>query len=102
MCNIYKDGTYLDKNPSWHEDDSLWKAKQIIRILSGNNIIPETICEIGCGAGEILRCLANKYNDKVVFSGYEISPQAYNICKSKETSNLNFCFGDIFDEKNIT
>ena len=96
---IYEDGTYLDKNPTWHQEDSRWKAKQTSKILRKNNINPSTICEIGCGAGEILNCLAIDYSDKVLFSGYEISPQALEICKKKEKQNLHFFLKDLFDEK---
>lgn len=101
---IYEDGTYLQKHPTWHEEDSAWKAKQISKMLRANNIIPSTLCELGCGAGEILNCLSREYKDKVFFSGYEISPQAFAICKNKKTENLHFflenlleCEGVAFD-----
>lgn len=99
---VYEDGTYLDNNPTWHEDDSLWKAKQIKKILRKNNVDPSTICEVGCGAGEILNCLANDYSSNVIFSGYEISPQAFEICKKKEKQNLHFFLKDLLDEKDVS
>lgn len=97
--NVYKDGTYLDNNPTWHEQDSSWKAKQVARILKGNNINPLTVCEVGCGAGEILNCLVVDYGVNVVFSGYEISPQAFERCKRKEKPNLHFFLQDLLAEK---
>jgi hypothetical protein len=33
MANIYQDGTYLENNSSWHEEDSPFKAGQIKRII---------------------------------------------------------------------
>src|SRR5271157_1732576 len=93
--SIYKDGAYLAKNPSWHEEDSPWKAKQIARMLSENNISPSTVCEVGCGAGEILNCLTTHYEANVQFCGYEISPQAFDICKKKERPNLHFFLKDL-------
>jgi len=95
---IYEDGSYLEKNPTWHQEDSPWKAKQIAKILRANNVNPSTIGEIGCGGGEILNCLANDYGDKTVLSGYEISPQAIEICKKKEKQNLQFFLKDFLDE----
>ena len=95
---VYEDGTYLDKNPTWHEEDSLWKARQIEKILGKNRVEPSTICEVGCGAGEILNCLASSYGAEVSFSGYEISPQAFEICKKKEKKNLRFFLKDLFAE----
>ena len=100
--SIYEDGTYLEKNPGWHEADSAWKAKQISGILRANNIIPSTLCEIGCGAGEILNCLSQEYGNKTVFSGYEISPQAFAICKNKEKNNLHFYLENLLDCKDVT
>jgi Methyltransferase domain len=96
---IYNDGTYLSNNPSWHEEDSPWKAMQITKIINKNNINPQTICEIGCGAGEILNCLSDYFDDKVIFSGYEISPQAFDICQSKKKNNLNYILRDFFNER---
>ena len=52
-AEMYLDGTYLEHKPTWHVEDSPWKAKQIHTILSKNNIKPNTVCEVGCGAGEI-------------------------------------------------
>jgi cyclopropane fatty-acyl-phospholipid synthase-like methyltransferase len=99
---IYEDGTYFNNNPTWHEEDSPWKAKQIEMMLKKNNIDPLTICEVGCGAGEILNCLVNTSNTNIVFSGYEISPQAFKICKKKEKENLHFFLKDLLDESNTS
>ncbi len=54
---IYTSGEYLAKNPTWHIEDSSWKAMQIIRMIAQNHLAPKTICEVGCGAGEILKQL---------------------------------------------
>lgn len=95
---IYDDGTYLRKNPTWHEEDSPWKARQVVKILNKNHIDPSTVCEIGCGAGGILDCLANHYETNVLFSGYEISRQAFELCQAKEKQNLHFFLGDLLEE----
>lgn len=97
MTLIYEDGTYLDNNPSWHEEDSPWKAKQIMNIIKQNSLDPKTICEIGCGAGEILKQLSEQYSDVNLF-GYEISPQAFEICSKKSKSNLTFKLSDLCEE----
>lgn len=54
MVQIYDDGTYLTNNPTWHEEDSAWKSQQIMKIIDKNTLSFNTICEVGCGAGEIL------------------------------------------------
>lgn len=54
---IYVNGAYLARNPRWHLEESAWKAVQIRRILRRNQISPATVCDVGCGAGEVLqRC----------------------------------------------
>lgn len=100
--NIYTDGSYLERHPTWHEEDSPWKARKIAGILEANNLSPSTICEVGCGAGEILKCLAMEFGDNVMFSGYEISPQAFEICRKKETQNLKFYLNDLLEESDST
>jgi len=99
--SIYENGNYLDANPTWHAEDSPWKAGKIAHLLKKNKIIVSTICEIGCGAGEILKCLANEFGRGVVFSGYEISPQAYAVCSPKEKENLHFFHKDLFDVEEL-
>jgi hypothetical protein len=97
-AQIYKDGKYLANNQTWHAEDSAWKADQISRIIDKNGIACETICEVGCGAGEILRQLSLKY-PSTRFIGYEISPQAFELCKSRESARLKFLQKDILREK---
>jgi SAM-dependent methyltransferase len=96
---IYTDGTYLDKNDTWHTEDSPWKAKQILKILEKNDVHPATICEIGCGAGEILNQLYLKMPASTLLYGYEISPQAYKLTESRKKERLNFFLKDLLEEE---
>jgi SAM-dependent methyltransferase len=82
---------YLQKNPSWHTEDSPWKATQIIKMIERNKLQPQSIVEIGCGAGEILNQLHNRLPDKnIAFTGYEISPDAIQLCESRKKERLDF------------
>ncbi len=74
MREIYEDGTYLARNPTWHEQDSAWKASHIARLIQRNDLRPSTVCEVGCGAGEILNQLSVMLGQAMRFWGYEISP----------------------------
>jgi SAM-dependent methyltransferase len=102
MRKIYENGNYLKNNPTWHEKDSAWKAKQIMKIINRNKLNPSSICEIGCGAGEILNKLSERLDDSIDYYGYEISRDAYEICKKKRKENLHFIYKDLFEERERT
>ncbi len=99
MKDMYINGTYLTKNPTWHVEDSAWKARQIIKIMDKNNIKPNSVCEVGCGAGEILNQLYNYLPEKTIFEGYEISPQAFKLCQMREKERLKFNLKDFSEDK---
>jgi hypothetical protein len=63
-------GENFEKNPTWHVEESPWKSKQILRILARSGIKPETICEVGCGVGEVLKQLQRKMDSACTFWGY--------------------------------
>lgn len=96
---IYLDGTYLKMDPTWGQWSSSWKASQISRMITRNQLELETVCEVGCGAGEVLRQLQSKMNADCTFYGYDVSPQAIELCKGKENERLHFKLGDITREK---
>lgn len=93
--NIYTDGDYLEANPDWHEGDASWKAASILRLLALEGYAPRQVLEIGCGSGAILEELSKSLPD-AGFCGYEISPQAFEICKRRSSERLRFVSGDFF------
>ena len=99
---IYLDGEYLAKNPGWHIEESPWKAKQILRMLKKNHIVPRTVCDVGCGAGEVLKQLQESLDGECLFRGYEISPQAFEMCRSKANERLEFKMADLCREENVS
>jgi len=99
MDSIYTDGTYLRNNPDWHVDDSPWKANHVATMLERHGIVPRTVCEIGCGAGEILRALSTKLEPSTKFYGYEISPNAYQLCSQKASDKFTFRLANLLEEE---
>ena len=93
---MYQSGEYLEKNPRWHAADSPWKAAQILKMIRRQNLNPATVCEVGCGAGEILNRLHAEL-PAANFFGYEVSPQAYEICSAKTKERLQFRLGDLLE-----
>ena len=98
LREIYTTGIYKEKHPNWHVEESPWKAVQIMRMLKQNNLTPESICEIGCGAGEILVQLQRQMDEKCTFWGYDIAPQAIAMANTRANERLRFKEADILKE----
>lgn len=99
MSGIYTSGEYLEKTETWHSEDSPWKAEQILRITRDNAVCPKTVAEIGCGAGQILGALAkNDYFRDVEFTGFDISPQAIELCEEVNATNIKFFCDDLLTQ----
>jgi SAM-dependent methyltransferase len=96
--SIYTDGSYLAKTGgTWHLEDSLFKAQCIASMLARHpEIKPNSICEIGCGAGGILAELQKMLPNDIAFTGYDISPQAHAISARFSNPLCQFILGDAF------
>ena len=90
MSNIYTDGTYAEANPTWHQEDSPWKAGQILRLFKKHRLEPKSVAEIGCGAGGILRCLHDAIQSQTEFHGYDIASAPLELAKKAATDRLQF------------
>ena len=93
--NVFVSGEYLQKIPQWHTEDSPWKAKGVLQMFERNKLTPRKICEIGCGAGEVLRQLQLSMDPKCSFWGYDIAPAAIELCCDRENERLHFRLGDV-------
>ncbi|MDN3566074.1 class I SAM-dependent methyltransferase [Paeniroseomonas aquatica] len=100
MSEMYQDGKYAEANPTWHEEDAVWKAQQIKSILIDNGVKFENLCEVGCGAGGILVELSKAFPD-VRFTGYDISPQAHEMAARKKSSKIHFQLKDLLAEEGL-
>jgi ubiquinone/menaquinone biosynthesis C-methylase UbiE len=93
----YQDGEYLAKNPGWHAEHSAWKAGEIAKAMQRNALSPGTVCEVGCGAGEVLKNLSERL-PQTTLTGYEVSGDAFSLCKRHETERLKFVLADAITE----
>ncbi len=94
--NIYTDGTYLMKNPSWHLEDSKVKAQWITNIIPANlRAHIGSVGEIGCGYGSILNELQSSFSKNCQFIGIDISATAINYAMEK-FPGIKFIIGDIY------
>lgn len=95
----YLDGEYLAKNPGWHAEEASWKARLILSMLQQNHLAPKTICDVGCGTGGVLEHLQKSLDKECTFWGYDISPQALQLAKSRANERLHFQLIDSGEEK---
>ena len=96
--DLYTGGGYGEMNPSWHVEESEWKAEQILHMLGRNGVWPKTICEVGCGAGEVLKQMQDRMESDCAFVGYDISPQAIALCQTRANARLQCRLADIRQE----
>jgi SAM-dependent methyltransferase len=87
----YTDGTYLERNPTWHAEDSGWKADRCAALLSDLGYTPTSICDVGCGAGGVLAALRHSY-PVADLSGFDISPTAVRLAREQH-DGISFAEG---------
>ncbi len=97
--NIYMDGTYMEENPRWHADEAPWKVKYMLQLLAKEHVYAKTICDIGCGTGEVLKLLQERMDKDCEFWGYDISPQAIELARSRENNRLHFNQANVATEE---
>jgi SAM-dependent methyltransferase len=102
VSTLYTEGSYLDSNPSWHVEHSAWKARQVAAMLARNRLQPRSVCDVGCGVGEVLNELQRLLDPATSFVGYEVSPQAYELARTRASERLRFVLGALPAESSET
>lgn len=97
--SIYESKEYLNRNETWHVEDSAWKVRQVLKLINVHKIKVNTICEVGCGAGEILVQLSQKLPHNTCFIGYDISPQLENLWKERENDRIQYIKADFLESQ---
>jgi len=92
----YLDGSYFARNPEWDRQDCIWKASLVKSILDESGIEIKSICEVGCGSGDILAQLRDYYPEYEL-TGYDISPQVKNFWDEHKVNNIHFHCGNFLD-----
>lgn len=94
----YVSGEYLANNPTWDEEDSAWKAAQVIKMLERNRISPSSMVEVGCGAGGVLAELC-KSMPAVKYAGYEIAKDASRFWEKHRALGIDLHVADFLSEE---
>lgn len=93
--SIYTGGAFAECNPTWAVEDSVWKAKHVWAILTRNHMKVSAVCDVGCGAGEVVAQLAELLPPDCTFVGFDISSYAHDLSQSRATSRVSFVLGDV-------
>ncbi|MEO8098440.1 MAG: class I SAM-dependent methyltransferase [Acidobacteriota bacterium] len=98
--DAYLDGAYASKTGgTWHLEDSPYKAGQVLRMLQRHpEISPDSICDIGCGAGGVLAELARRPIGASRLVGYDVSPHANALSRALTNQRLEFRQDDPFQD----
>lgn len=92
----YTSNDYLRQNPSWGMEDSPWKTAFVADMLRQLKLKPDlSICEVGCGAGGVLRGLRELY-PHAELHGYDIAPDAAGFWPEHASADIKFQTGDFF------
>jgi SAM-dependent methyltransferase len=94
MTSMYDSGEYLERNSKWHVEDSAWKAQHVIDVIERLQLPHQRVCDIGCGAGEVIRQLSMRYPE-ARFTGCERAPAALEMARSRATANCEYVAGDL-------
>jgi 2-polyprenyl-3-methyl-5-hydroxy-6-metoxy-1,4-benzoquinol methylase len=90
VAGIYKDGRYAASNPSCGEENTAWKAGQVLRMMEKHGLKPGSVCEVGCGSGGVIGQLHAALPEHVRFTGIEPMPEAFAVCSAKRRERLEF------------
>src|SRR5580692_3148808 len=99
---IYRDGSYLKLNPSWHAEESPFKVRQTVKMLKRQNLLPRSICDVGCGVGVVLHELQPHLPPDCECWGYDVSPDAIAMCAGRVNKKLHFRNYDIRRDESDT
>ena len=93
----YLSNFYSENNPTWDIEDSPWKAAQVLRMFHAHKLSPNTIVEVGCGAGAVLAEIGKSFPQARLY-GFDISPDAARFWSQHAAPNIEFRLGDFFEQ----
>ena len=96
VVDRYTSGKYFLDNPTWDKEDCPWKARFVNEFIIGTGIVPSSICEIGCGSGNVLAELRSFFPDTELI-GYEIAKDASRFWSEHSLKNISFHLGDFIN-----
>lgn len=100
--SLYTSGEYRSQHPTWGREDSAWKMKYLMRVLSPEDLARRlgtqaiSVVDVGCGAGGIIGLLVDRlirrgWSIKSAV-GYDIAEHALELAR-KEWTGIEFVSG---------
>lgn len=89
----YLSAEYLRDNPSWDSEDSPWKAGRVRDLLQAHALTPDSVVDVGCGAGIVLAELQNTW-PAARYTGYDIAPDAERFWAAPRDRGIELIVGD--------
>lgn len=104
--DLYTSSEYALASPTWHEEDSEWKAEQILRVYCpATTERPLHICDVGCGGGVLAHFddLLGKQGIQTQMTGFDIAPLAIGRARQKwaHKPNIRFESRDVLDLESL-
>jgi len=89
----YLGADYLRENPSWDSEDSPWKADRVRELLQAHGLAPDSVVDVGCGAGIVLAELQKTW-PSARYAGYDIAPDAEQFWAAPRARGIELVIGD--------
>lgn len=94
----YISGDYIDHNPTWDVEHAPRKAKDLLSVINSRNLKnmfykKNCVVEIGCGVGGVIYNFSQQLTNKNILNrpfGFDISPKAIDVAKSKYGDSVDF------------
>jgi SAM-dependent methyltransferase len=80
---------YAENNPEWHLEDAGDKVADVLTSVARSGLRPTSVCDIGCGAGEVLSQLHRRLPASRSV-GYDISGYAIALAQRRAGDGLAF------------
>ena len=91
--DFYTGAGYLDQHPSWHREDSAWKAEQIVGLLHRHALHPASVLDVGCGRGGVLATLGEHLPGATRLVGCDVSAHPLELGPGKVDPRLDLRVG---------
>lgn len=82
--------SYLDHNPTWHDEDGPAKAREVDGLLADLGWVPLRVVDVGCGTGAVLDHLdrlLRRRGAPAQLEGWDIDPTPIGL--SRRTGSLH-------------